>query len=960
MPEYLAPGVYVEEVDTGSKPIEGVSTSTAGMVGVTERGPLDTPILITSAGEFRRWFGDRLSDADFHNANGFHCYLPHAVEGFFTNGGKRGYVTRILRDDAAASELVLFDRGTAASASSRLLRAARLGTGTAVQPPLVSIITPGALGANDWIRIGDGSQSEYHEIVSAPSPSSHVALNFPLALAHDANATIRDILPVLNPLFTAPLTLPSAVPAGAMQVTAQEGAAGEAAQIAAGQSVEIGSPADAEHKTITFVSGTGATRTIRLDSPLIRDYPAATVVRPLNVAGAVQDQLLIGAAPGDNVIFGVNLAGAFNILAHLVVIDPGQPQQEVRRIAQLQTLALLRGAYATYPRDSQVNHVAVADDDRVITVAPAAGFGTAANPLTLDRVAGLAPGQAVIVDPAGVNPEPRVTQSVDVTARTITLTVPLANAHAVNTRMAVAGKQLTVSAHLGDVSIVLDNRLGITAGDALLVGVAPDDEYVTVEGLVGSPGTPPDAGSVVLAAPLAHEHVNGAQVRRQVIGPPAIAHQPAFLVLGAHAGELIQIQAIDPGRWGDRLRISVENEANGLVSNARLAVVNALTDIELSSPTGVEAGTVLELSDPVSGAVLQPLIKVRSINRVNNRITLATPLTGVQAAAVGGLVRSREFRLTVLLMRRPDPAVPSRDDMAIDRERFGNLSMDPRHSRYFMAVIGDINGPLRLEDRRPEGSSWYVRTADLEAVAANREAVRLGPEALVDILPSGRPRAARHALTGGDDSIALLDDRIYIGADAADPENRTGLYTLKNVEEIAIIGVPGRTGPDIQGAMIAHCEEMRYRFAVLDGPRPPADSIADVRTQRQQFDTKYAALYHPWLLVPPPYPGTTAPATYLIPPSGHVLAIYARTDIERGVHKAPANEVVRGILGLQRSLTKGEQDILNPYPVNINVIRDFRLNNRGIRVWGGRVITSDSDWKYVNVRRLLIFIENSI
>jgi hypothetical protein len=445
---------------------------------------------------------------------------------------------------------------------------------------------------------------------------------------------------------------------------------------------------------------------------------------------------------------------------------------------------------------------------------------------------------------------------------------------------------------------------------------------------------------VELDAPLARSHELGAPV--------------------AQRGELIQIQAIDPGRWGDRLRISVEDEASGLVSHAQLAVVNALTDIQLSSPTGVEAGTVLELSDPASGAVLQPLIKVTSINRVNNRITLASPLTGAQTAAIGGFVRSREFRLTALLMRRPDPAVPSRDDTAIDREQFRNLSMDPRHSRYFVTVIGDINGPLRLEDRRPEGSSWYVRTADLETVAANREAVRLGPETLVDILPSGRPRAARHALTGGDDSIALLADSVYIGTDAADPENRTGLYTLKNVEEIAIIGVPGRTGPDIQGAMIAHCEDMRYRFAVLDGPRPPADSIADVRTQRQQFDTKYAALYHPWMLVPPPYPGTTAPATYLIPPSGHVLGIYARTDIERGVHKAPANEVVRGILGLQRSLTKGEQDILNPYPVNINVIRDFRTNNRGIRVWGGRVITSDSDWKYVNVRRLLIFIENSI
>jgi phage tail sheath protein FI len=154
---------------------------------------------------------------------------------------------------------------------------------------------------------------------------------------------------------------------------------------------------------------------------------------------------------------------------------------------------------------------------------------------------------------------------------------------------------------------------------------------------------------------------------------------------------------------------------------------------------------------------------------------------------------------------------------------------------------------------------------------------------------------------------------------------------------------------------------MRYRFAVLDGPRPPQDTLADVQTQRQQYDTKYAALYHPWLLIPDPYPTNLSQiADYPIPPSGHMLGIYARTDIERGVHKAPANEVVRGIIGLQRILNKEQHDILNPYPVNINVIRDFRDNNRGIRVYGGRVISSDSDWKYVNVRRLLIFIEASI
>jgi phage tail sheath protein FI len=213
----------------------------------------------------------------------------------------------------------------------------------------------------------------------------------------------------------------------------------------------------------------------------------------------------------------------------------------------------------------------------------------------------------------------------------------------------------------------------------------------------------------------------------------------------------------------------------------------------------------------------------------------------------------------------------------------------------------------------------------------------------------------------GDDSIPTIIDDTYIGQDDPEPDNRTGLQSLRNVEEVSIVGCPGRTRPAIQGALIDHCELMRYRFAVLDGELPPNDTLANIQNQRQQFDTKYAALYHPWLLVPDPFPSNLANIeNVFLPPSGHVLGIYARTDIERGVHKAPANEVVRGILGLQRTLNKEQQDILNPFPVNINVIRDFRDNNRGIRVWGGRVITSDSDWKYVNVRRLLIFIENSI
>jgi phage tail sheath protein FI len=247
-----------------------------------------------------------------------------------------------------------------------------------------------------------------------------------------------------------------------------------------------------------------------------------------------------------------------------------------------------------------------------------------------------------------------------------------------------------------------------------------------------------------------------------------------------------------------------------------------------------------------------------------------------------------------------------------------------------------------------------VRVFDLAPATTG---LRVGPLAEYEQLPGGAPKLILLPLSGGDDAIGTIGDTTYIGDDDPNPELRSGLHALRNIEEISIVAAPGRTSTLMQGALINHCELMRYRFAVLDGPRPPADTMANVQFQRQQFDTKYAALYHPWLLIPLTQ---APPPDFPIAPSGHVVGIYARTDIDRGVHKAPANEVVRGVIGLQRVLNKEQQDILNPYPVNINVIRDFRPVNRGIRVYGGRVITSDSDWKYVNVRRLLIFIEASI
>src|SRR5581483_5534936 len=182
MPEYLSPHVYVEEVDTGPKPIEGVSTSTAGMIGVTERGPVNVPILVTSAGEFQRWFGQWLNRADF----GEHCYLPHAIDGFFGNNGKRVYVTRILETGVAQlAERDLFLQEAPAAPPPLLLASAAAGA--------TSVVISGALtpAANDWVRIGSGSDAEYRAppAGATAADTTFVPVRLPLQLSHGTTST---------------------------------------------------------------------------------------------------------------------------------------------------------------------------------------------------------------------------------------------------------------------------------------------------------------------------------------------------------------------------------------------------------------------------------------------------------------------------------------------------------------------------------------------------------------------------------------------------------------------------------------------------------------------------------------------------------------------------------------------------------------------------------------------------
>ena len=183
------------------------------------------------------------------------------------------------------------------------------------------------------------------------------------------------------------------------------------------------------------------------------------------------------------------------------------------------------------------------------------------------------------------------------------------------------------------------------------------------------------------------------------------------------------------------------------------------------------------------------------------------------------------------------------------------------------------------------------------------------------------------------------------------------LDVLVAVHAISIIAAPGSSGlapataQAVAQALIDQAEVPgAHRFAVLDAP--PGAAIAEIRAYRAQFDSQYAALYYPWLTVA----GAEAGETTVIPPSGHVCGIYARVDDERGVHKAPANEVVRGIIGFESAISKAGQDLLNPE--GINCFRNFEA--RGLRLWGARTISSDPEWKYVHVRRYITYLRRSI
>jgi hypothetical protein len=335
----------------------------------------------------------------------------------------------------------------------------------------------------------------------------------------------------------------------------------------------------------------------------------------------------------------------------------------------------------------------------------------------------------------------------------------------------------------------------------------------------------------------------------------------------------------------------------------------------LSKTTGLESGSVIRLSQGTGTP------EDRVIDRVAaDFVTLAG--TGITAAAGYSLaqtsadvaIQSFEFNLII-----GDPTASP-----VINEPFTEMSMDPRHSRYFARIV----------------SSQIVN-------------VTLPATPSVQVPPLNRPAllAATALNPGTADNLAGIGLNNYVSALAA----------LEKVPDVNLICVPDRTDQSAQQAVISHCEKLGDRFGVLDAaPNLPPFGLGSVLNQRSALDSArgYAALYYPWIRINDPA-SATGEDLILIPPSGHIAGIYASSDERRGIHKAPANEFIGGAVGVERVLDDIEQGEVNVE--GVNVIRVFPGRGRPT-VWGARTTTPKDEvpWRYINVRRLFNFVETSI
>ncbi|MBS1824063.1 MAG: phage tail sheath subtilisin-like domain-containing protein [Acidobacteria bacterium] len=510
-------------------------------------------------------------------------------------------------------------------------------------------------------------------------------------------------------------------------------------------------------------------------------------------------------------------------------------------------------------------------------------------------------------------------------------------------------------------------------------------------------------------------HYNNISDPTTLTAVPATATFPGQQLNGAAVANALQVAAISPGTWGTALQVEVISSSRFQLRLASSIAAGNATAIDLVRNTEVVRGSVLYLVHEIAGVV-------GSVNTTTNSVDFAGPLLqsgapSTASIATGAVAFTPDFSAATstnlaaaLNLNTANPPASgamvltsvaglspgSALHFVVDAALVVVLSVEQTTSGgtpITRAVIAPVATPIALPTLPQTGTTVYARDFGLRvrlngdvieshsnlSLAATNTADyvndRLGPDSgaseyIVATEPSAAtadnivmPNVGFTALAGSaSDGLANLSVTDFAGSVLA----RNGLHALDPIEDASILVVPPSRitsaaiplplthQQNLTGAIITYVDGRRDMFYIMDPPPPSGDQVQAVRTFRGNFSSSYAGIYFPWLRVG--HPVTNQRLS--VPPSGAVAGVFARSDVRRGVHKAPAGTDV-GILsvaaGVAHMVTRGQNDIL--YPENINAIRNLR---EGIVVWGSRTISADPLWQQVSIRRLFIFLERSI
>lgn len=902
MPEYLSPGVYVEEVERGAKSIEGVSTSTAGFLGQTERGS-DKPQFVTSFAEFKRKYGGFAKYRRNKKLEG--TSLAYAVDGFFNNGGGRCYIGRVT-DATETADLYL---GAYAPPETPVADVLDLDFGTIVTNQTeeweVEVEHPGVEGDPSielsgisadgpfTVRVTEGPRTVTDPGDLAPGESVTLTVEFEPGEDdenHEGSVTVEtmgDGAPLVIELHGTSI---DATDEDAVVVNA------EPSPLDLGTVVEE----TTEETTVRVEhAGLDGAAPVEIDDVDIEDADGFGITNDGEVEGT---ELAVDEGVDVELEFGLEDPEPLDagILDIEYLVDGDRQDVEVPLRARVVADDARLGAevalveLGTIPTGSTAETVVVlrhmgGSDDEPLTI-------TGDNSETIDGV-------EVLPEPGDYEVELAPGQST-------TLTITYSSDNEIpNTD--------------GELLIEYDHP---DQGDGNELALTLDGEIEDSEGEFAAEPPADDDSTIEYGEVVAGESVT--QVVSLMNTEQEDAADAAITVHEIRLEDDEDVYSLPDDLVPEEFEPADAADEASLPPGQTLPIPVTVTPDEAGE---VEATLHVRYDDP---------------ERDERTLTWDFRTTGVAASmrveAVGPgewggrvAVRVRNGRRTNDLFRMrvqywselddPDGDVDDQDDPDVE-ETYDELSPSEDGSNYFETVIDSgsnlvrVHVPEGVDPKRPDNGSAFLTMPPSDDGETEDE----------------------------DEGVGLTH---YEGSEEAPRGERTGLAGFAEIDDISIVCVPDENNHDgLTDAVVSHCEDenQKDRIAVLQAERgadlgalPPQNAISE-----------YAAIYCPHIEI---VDGETG-RRKLVPPGGHVAGIYARSDAEHGVHKAPANETVRGAVGLEYPITQRDQDRLNPK--GVNAIRSFP--SRGIRVWGARTTSANPSWKYVNVRRLFLYLEESI